>query len=194
MIGPYLHERQAEYWTSRGVEDYFLDAGFEVISFPLTQRSEHEIPFDFVFMEKSTCKMFGFQYKALYHNGSDYWPLNQAQHEALQAFQGWAHYALSEMRSSKDHRVALHQTIFVPVTIPYSERLFKDNLERYRRWGGFADGLNKCQVGRRVESREDIEALLHPRARKVIDEVDEHLVDVFVANLKERKLLHLDGR
>lgn len=71
----YVYERQTEYWTSRGIEDYFLDAGFELVTFPLSQVTEHEVPFDFIFFEKATCKIFGFQYKALYQDARDYWLL-----------------------------------------------------------------------------------------------------------------------
>lgn len=31
MAKPYLYERQSEYWTSRQIEEFFLDAGFELI-------------------------------------------------------------------------------------------------------------------------------------------------------------------
>jgi hypothetical protein len=43
------YERQVEYWTSRGIEDFFLDNGFEVPVFPLTQLTEAAIPSDFLF-------------------------------------------------------------------------------------------------------------------------------------------------
>ena|SRR6266446_7459295 len=99
---PYGYERQTEYWTSRGIEDYFLDAGYEVIAFPLTQLAENAVPVDFVFFEKSTSKLFGLQYKALYRNATDYWPIDDQQHLNLQAFAGWAYYCFSELRSARD--------------------------------------------------------------------------------------------
>lgn len=30
-MADYPYERQVEYWTSRAIEDYFLDSGFEVL-------------------------------------------------------------------------------------------------------------------------------------------------------------------
>jgi hypothetical protein len=65
MGSPYLYERQAEYWTSREIEDYFLDAGYEIVTFPLSQRTEKVVPFDFIFFEQATTKLFGLQYKAV---------------------------------------------------------------------------------------------------------------------------------
>jgi|AVFP01.1.fsa_nt_gi hypothetical protein len=82
MGSPYLYERQAEYWTSREIEDYFLDAGYEIVTFPLSQRTEKVVPFDFIFFEQATTKLFGLQYKALYSNDFDYWPLNRAENGA----------------------------------------------------------------------------------------------------------------
>lgn len=59
---PYVYERQTEYWTSRGIEEYFLDAGFQVLTYPLTQLTEGRvIPFDFIFHESKTYKIFGIQ-------------------------------------------------------------------------------------------------------------------------------------
>lgn len=195
MSKPYLHERQTEYWTSRGIEDYFLDAGFEVVTFPITQRSERHIPFDFVFFDGTTSKLFGIQYKPLYQNGTDHWPLTEHQHEQLQEFKDWGYYGLSEVRDGSDHRVALHQSLFVDVAFPYRDTITKQDLHgKYYRWGGFFDNLKKCPVGRVVESRKDIEAALRPIDRQDIPEIDEHLLDVFVVNLTKRRMLHLDGR
>lgn len=195
MAKPYLHERQTEYWTSRGIEDYFLDAGFEVATFPITQRSERQIPFDFVFFDGGTSKMFGIQYKPLYQNGGDHWPLTEHQHKQLQEFSDWGFYGLSEMREGGDHRVALHQSVFVAVSFPYKKNVTKQDFNgKYYRWGGFFDNLKKCRVGRLVQNRKDVESALRPLDRDTIDEIDEHMVDVFVANLTKKRMLHLDGR
>ena len=40
MAKPYLYERQSEYWTSRQIEEFFLDAGFELIALPILQYHE----------------------------------------------------------------------------------------------------------------------------------------------------------
>lgn len=195
MATPYLYERQTEYWTSRGIEDYFLDAGFEIVTFPLSQLTEKEVPLDFVFFENSTSKLFGIQYKALYKNGEDHWPLNERQHNTLQAYSDWAYYGLSEMTDSGDHRIAIHQALFVPVTIDYSSKILRGHLDfHYYRWGGFVNGLKRCTVGRRIKNRSEIEQAVRPIARDYIEEIDRDLVDAFVANFDKKRLLHLNSR
>lgn len=195
MGKPYLYERQTEYWTSRGVEDYFLDAGYEVITFPLSQFAEYKIPFDFLFFEKTTCKLFGLQYKTLYKNEHDYWPLNEQQHRALQAFSIWGYYCFSQMKDSKDHRVAIHKAMFIPVTMKYCEKIHAGHIDAmYYRWGGFVNGLEICTVGKRVTSREEIVAALRPIERDTIVEVDQNVVDVFAANINLKKIIHFDSR
>jgi hypothetical protein len=66
MPTPYIYERQVEYWTSRGIEDFFLDNGFDVLVYPLTQLTETDVPSDFLFRDQSTKKLFGLQFKSLY--------------------------------------------------------------------------------------------------------------------------------
>ena len=55
--GPYVHERQTEYWTSRQIEEHFLNAAFEVLTFPLTQHTERRIPADFIFFDTARAKL-----------------------------------------------------------------------------------------------------------------------------------------
>lgn len=187
-MSPYVYERQTEYWTSRGIEDYFLDGGYEVLAFPLTQLTEKNLPVDFVFFEEGTSKLFGLQYKALYANVPDYWPIDSQQHTTLQSFSDWAYYCLSELKTARDHRLALHQARFIPVTsvapghLPISTR-------PYMRWGGFANALQQCTVGRRIESSEDLRQALLPLMKQVPEVAS--LIDVFVAELNQRRLLHL---
>ena len=165
------------------------------MTFPLSQIAENTVPFDFVFLEQSTCKMFGLQYKALYRNGQDHWPLSQLQHERLRAFHDWGYYCLSEVTSPMDYKIAIHRARFVPVSLNFEPRLYANRLDmRYYRWGGFIAGLEGCTVGRRVATRQDVEQALRPADRDYIEEVDRYLVDVFLANLQERRLLHLDDR
>lgn len=71
-VEPYVYERQTEYWISRQIEDFLLDAGYDVITIPITQLSEAHVPVDFIFFDKGRTKIFGFQYKTLYRNGKDH--------------------------------------------------------------------------------------------------------------------------
>ena len=106
--GPYVYERQTEYWTSRQIEEHFLNAGFELLTFPLTQLSERRLPADFIFFDRNRAKVIGLQYKTLYHNNSDHWRLTAHQHEAMRELFPWVYYAASELRSSRENRNALH--------------------------------------------------------------------------------------
>lgn len=191
----YLYERQTEYWTSRAIEDYFLDAGYEVITFPLSQFAEHEVPFDFLFFEKTTCKLFGLQYKTLYKNDQDYWPLNEQQHYALQRFSNWGYYCLSQMKETKDHRIAVHKALFIPVTLNFCERIHAGHVDAmYYRWGGFVNGLERCTIGIRVNSRNDIVTALRPVERKNNSEIDQNALDMFAANIDLKRVIHFDSR
>jgi hypothetical protein len=73
---PYIYERQVEYWTSRDIEDFFLNDGFQVSVFPLTQLTEENVPSDFLFLDTGSSKIFGIQFKALYKNDEDFWNLS----------------------------------------------------------------------------------------------------------------------
>ena len=72
---PYVNERQSEYWTSHEIQNFFKNDGFDVTAYPITQLTEKKLPSDFLFLDGRTNKLFGFQYKALYHNRDDFWIL-----------------------------------------------------------------------------------------------------------------------
>ena len=147
--GPYVYERQTEYWTSNQIETFFGDLGFEVLAFPITQLTEKKLPADYLFFDSSLTKLFGFQYKPLYHNGQDYWPITKSQHERLRHYP-WVYYCLCEMRDVRDRRAALHLSRIVRSDFPFVEKL---GLHRstsdpyYMRWGAFHQGLVSCRYG-----------------------------------------------
>lgn len=194
MASPYVHERQSEYWTSRQVEEFFLDDGFEIITFPLTQYHERRIPTDFIFFDKKHSKLFGFQYKALYGNGKDSWRLDAQQHKVLSRFP-WIYYCLSELRSSKDHRVALHLARIKRTDFEYQSELYPDGKERlklYARWGAFYQGLEKCTYGIKVNSLKELDELLMPEENpEVIHALNGLMADVFITDFASRRGVHL---
>lgn len=196
MSKTYLYERQTEYWTSRGIEDYYSDAGYEILTFPISMVTENKVPFDFIFYEAKSCKLFGIQYKALYHNKHDYWPLNSEQHDKLQRYKDWAYYGLSEMKSSRDHKTAIHRALFVPVAIDFEPRIYTGKLDSlYYRWGGFINGLERCTNGRKVLNRQQLEDALMPIKDECYNkQTTKDMVDIFVANFETRRLLHFEGR
>ncbi len=91
MAKPYLYQRQVEYWASRQIEEFFLDSGFQVLVFPLTQLTERDFPAGFLFLDSDSGIIFGLQFKALYKNGEDHWNLDEIQHEKLRGYD-WVYY------------------------------------------------------------------------------------------------------
>lgn len=192
MARPYVYERQSEYWTSRGIEDYFLDLGCQVVTFPLTARSESAIPFDFLFVEEGTSKLFALQYKALYQNGRDHWRLDETQHRNLQCYRDWGYYCFSELTDPEQFRVAIHHALFVPVVLAFSPRVERGSItSRYYRWGAFAEGIRRCTTGLRVKSESDVLKALERNNQNLSREIQENFIDFFVANLERKRVLHL---
>jgi hypothetical protein len=190
-VADYPYERQIEYWTSRAIEDYFLDSGFEVLVFPVAQVLEREVPFDHLFFDQHTNKIFVFQYKRLYSNGEEYWHLDLRQHETLQRFRDWIYYCGTEVRHPREHRNALHLCQILAVDLPYRSRLLADRRQDnekvwYWRWGGFVNSLNACRVGKRIYTREDL-----AEALALVGRLQEMLVDFIFTDLTERRIAHL---
>ena len=188
---PYVYERQTEYWTSRRIEDFFLDEGFEVITFPLTQLSEADVPADFLFFDKKRTKLVGLQYKALYRNNVDHWVLNPDQHERLRHFP-WIYYAASELREPREFRNALHRARFFSPAFPFTETLTPGEDLPYYRWGAFFGAFERCKVGQVISSRSHLNQVLSPlsHADTLTRELRELLPDVLLADFERRHLEH----
>lgn len=195
MASPYIHERQSEYWTSRQIEEFYLDAGFEITVFPLTQYNERLVPTDFIFFDKQHSKLFGFQYKAMYHEGKqEFWQIDETQHKNLAQFP-WIYYSLSELRRASEYRAALHQLRILETGFKYQEKLFpkgKDKITYYSRWAAFYDGLEQCRNGVLVHSVQDLTKLLKPKENIELPwEFTKSLVDVFLADFSSKHAVHL---
>lgn len=198
MPTPYVYERQVEYWTSRGMEGFFLDAGFEVIVLPITQLTERRVPTDFLYLDSATNKIFGFQFKALYKNGDDHWNLDAAQHGGLASFD-WMYYGLSDLRSSRQHRNALHYLRVLPTQFRFQPKLSaagwsQNELPPYFRWAAFFEGLCSCKHGRRISSRSDLQRALWPHTDQTAPgEIVQIADDVFIANLEARRAVRFSS-
>jgi len=107
MASTYIAERQSETWSNEQIREFFTKIGFKIITLPVEQHIEHLIPADFIFFDKKRAKLFGLQYKALYHNGKDYWNISKQQLEDLKPYP-WIYYCLSELKNAIDHEEALH--------------------------------------------------------------------------------------
>jgi hypothetical protein len=191
---PYLYERQTEFWTSRQIEEFYLDLGFNVIPFPLTQLAERELPSDFIFFDKDRSKLFGLQYKALYHNGDEYWPIDERQHSDLSRYP-WMYYCLSEMKSVHSPRTALHYVRILKPDFEYRRKLhprWDDNgIRLYSRWGAFYQNLEKCYNGVVVKSEKHLRELLTFNSNDVhLKRVVDMAVDIFLTDFESKNAIH----
>ncbi len=159
---PYVAERQVEYWSSRQVEDFFWDLGYECLSFPISQKAEQLIPADFIFQPNDTLKLFGLQYKVLYRGNPDYWQIDAVQRLQVAKF-SWIYYALSDLRAARDLRAALHaMRIAAPAPSPGNLAISKFTPPAYMRWWAFFEQLRTCQAGLRVRTRDEFSDAFRP--------------------------------
>jgi hypothetical protein len=165
MAEPYIAEVQTARWTSDGIREAFRAAGFEVRDWPLTQHLEKDVPADSVFFSPTFSKLFGLQYKTIYQNRKDFWPLDRAQHETLQRYP-WIFYCCSELRDVADHGLALHFARFYRSRFEFRPELSASVLfhggRPYFRWGSFYRSLKECRIGAKVRSRDELRELLSP--------------------------------
>lgn len=190
---PYIYERQTEYWTSREIESYLFVAGHQVITFPLNQLTEKYLPADFIFFDSKNCKIFGLQYKALYHNEVDHWKLNKQQHIKMQHFD-WIYYCGSELKDASHHSLALYSARFFKPTFDFTDKF---PIKRkggspdivYYRWYSFFEAFKECRLGRVVKSEDEFRELLQPIA--FLNQELRMMIDIFLTDLKNKKVLHL---
>jgi hypothetical protein len=165
MAEPYIAEVHAAQWTSDGIREAFRTAGFDVREWLLTQHLEKNVPADRIFFSQRFSKLFGLQYKAIYRNRQDFWPLDRAQHEVLQRYP-WIFYCCSELKDVTEHGLALYFARFYRPRFEFQPELLTSKLFRggypYFRWGTFYRGLKECRVGVRVQSRDELSELLAP--------------------------------
>jgi hypothetical protein len=103
----------------------------------------------------------------------------------------WVYYAASELRSSREHRNALHYTRFFRPDFAYQAKLPVAREPVYYRWGAFYQAFLECRVGHRVSTRQDFQRLLWPHTDAAIpQEVVDLVPDVFLADLDARHAVH----
>lgn len=185
---PYVAERQVEYWTSVRIEKAFSAAGYSVVAAPLTQLTEHRAPSDFVFYASDLNKVFGLQYKALYHNSADHWPISEQQHRTLQTF-GCMYYALSTIRSMDQRDEALSHLMLRSVDFPYQRALPLGEATGLVDWETFIAGVQSCEYGARVSTRDELLAALWPHSEPVPPEIYSVVDDVFLLNINRQELV-----
>jgi hypothetical protein len=191
MMGKtYIAERQVEYWTSRQIEDFFFNAGFNIFVYPVTQKIERYLPADFIFAGDKV-KLFGFQYKVLYQNASDYWKLAQRQHETMKKFP-WIYYAFSDLTNVTDFRNSLYYLSVKEPTFPFVNKLEKKNLSHlsYCRWAAFYKGLLSCLQGLKIDNMNDLRRNLTLYTDNLSETPMIDVADIFIVNFNQNKSIH----
>lgn len=187
----FVHERQVEYWTSRQIEEFFLNAGLDIVVYPVEQGIERYLPADHIFgVDDALVKLFGIQYKALYHNSVNHWKLDQRQHNRLVHFP-WIYYGLSDLQSVSDGRNGLHYLRILSSAFPYVNKLDVGSLSPYYRWGAFYQHLQSCQTGRLVQNISDLREAISPLQERDLERTIIEVTDIFVANFNTKQLVHL---
>lgn len=187
---PYIPEEQTSDWTSQGVRDFFRDAGFRVTTYKLTQHLERDLPADRAFLDPETWKVFGLQYKTLYHNGEDRWPIDEQQHETVQGFP-WIYYFYSEMTDPTEEKTALHQARIYKASFRYRPAILQKDRRspRYYSWGEFYLGIKRCTFGVRLWSPREFAALAAKFEGEARRRQARQMYDLFLVELKQRILL-----
>jgi hypothetical protein len=180
MAGPYVPERQTEYWTSRQIEDRLIFAGYDMDVWPIPTRLERVLPADFVFTGDQL-KLFGLQYKALYaDSGGDYWPISSRQHATMLSFD-WIYYCLSDVDDRSQRRRALDLARFVESRYVLPTKLIQRGFSDYCRWGVFVNRLEDCSFGRLVDAEIDATSQLL-EAGRTLSEIGLY-ADLFLVDL-----------
>ena len=142
--------------------------------------------------------MFGFQYKALYKNGIDHWPLTQPQFDALRNH-WWIYYCLSELRLIRDQRASLHLSRIVsPSSIQYQARISargENKIAWYWRWGAFYEALKKCTTGIQIRSSSALDQILNlDHDEQVSLELRALGIHMFLTDLVKGRAIHYSPR
>lgn len=159
----YVAEQQTARWTSDAVHQSFLELGFELKEWPVTQHLEKEVPSDSIFYSAEFSKLFGLQYKTLYHNGEDSWPLTATQHDTIRKYP-WMYYCCSEIRDVNEAGLALHLSRFYRTSFEFQaylpRRIFAPDSQFFSRWGAFYRALRDCPAGVKIASAEQLRDLI----------------------------------
>lgn len=195
MASTYVPERQIEYWTSRQIEDFLLNAGHQVSVCPIEQIFEKLLPADFVFGVDNSIKLFGIQYKVLYHNGSDYWRLNKVQHQTLANF-SWIYYGLSDMKQSSSCRNSLYYLrVYKSTELPMGNFYANNFSVKYHRWAMFYKELIKCNFGITVKTRGELIDVLTTYITQADDlKKINNIVDIFIFDIQSKTTIKLSSQ
>jgi hypothetical protein len=185
--GPYIPEEQIADWTSLGIRDFFTRAGYRVVTYRPTQRLERDLPADRVYLDIESGKVFGLQYKPLYHNGEDYWPVDDQQHDTLRHFP-WIFYCCSELIDVSEHGIALDYARVYRPRFRYRDRIVRSRRRSPRpiSWSDFFAGLKRCRYGKKLWRAGEFSVLLTMVEGLARQRQTQQMYELFVVEL-ERK-------
>lgn len=188
MAAPYIPEEQTADWTSQEIRRFFRGAGFSCLTYKLTQHLERDLPADRMFLDPGTWKIFGFQYKTLYHNGEDRWPIYDSQHKTMGQFP-WIYYCCSELTDPTEFATALHQARIYRGSFRYRPALLQKDRRtpRFYNWGEFYQGVKRCTFGVELWSEEEFTKLLDTLEGEARLHQARQMYEVFVVELERRE-------
>lgn len=184
-------EQHVQDWTSAQIVSALKRRGYDVRDWHQTQDIEAFVPADWLFFDRTRLKVFGLQYKALYRNGSEYWPLDETQHSSLAKY-SWIVYCASELTDVGNQGRALQVARFYCADIPYRSRLYRRTRDpKYLRWRDFIRGFEACVIGRRISSKDELRSLLaEAKGTGPIREASQAAEFLFL-NLERKRALRL---
>jgi len=182
---PYIPEEQTADWTSQEIRRFFRRAGFNSATYKLTQYLERDLPADRMFLDPGTWKVFGFQYKTLYRNGEDRWPIDDSQHRTMEQFP-WIYYCCSELTEPKEAATALHQARIYRGSFRYRPALLQKDRRtpRFYCWGEFYQGIKRCTFGLKLWSPQEFAELLAELEGEARLRQARQMYEVFVVELE----------
>lgn len=206
MSSVYVEERQSEFWTSRQIDEFLLNAGHKVRICPLGQHMEKHLPADHLFSIDYPVKLFGIQYKALYHNGTDGWILPYAQYKTMGNFP-WIYYGLSTL---KDLSAPRNSLFFLRLMQHDDVDSTRDGIKEYANhyyvelkprafyytlWGEFYRRLVACEVGMQADTQEQLTGSIRSllEALPISDREQNTILDVFAINLGNMNTVKLSS-
>ncbi len=189
-----IAEQHVQDWTSDGVVRYLERRGYDVCDWHVTQNLDKRVPADWVFFDEGRLKVFGFQYKALYSNGMDYWVFDRDQHNTLRRFP-WITYCASELVGPANPNDALRAARIYATDMPFRRQLpRRSGAVRYVRWPAFFRAFEACHVGHRVGSREELQELLGQLSDTGPLRDARQMLDHFFADIEGKRVLRVRSR
>lgn len=109
------------------------------------------------------------------------------------------YYGLSDLRTARQHRNALHYLRVVPTQFDFQATVnaaswSANGLPPYFRWAAFFEGLCSCRHGRRISSRADLQQALWPHTdRAAPREITVIADEVFITNMEARRAVRFSS-